>query len=308
MGPAYDEFTRKRPGMLVIGAGLVTSALSLAVVYVLSAGGDGIEIMGFYAEYVLPIGAFGVGLAAGSGYGVASWVTGVKISKGLLFAVVAMQIAVYFCAQYVEYLNVAPKYEDGTPVGFLRYYDFLARSFAWKQDDGSLGEPLGLWGYAFRGLELVGFVLGGLIAPAILFAKPYCQKCQVYMRTRALCLVPMGVAPRKIKKKNVEGQAAFEAEMAEAAAEGEAVLERLREYAEADQVEEFQALVRELSGNKKETAKLTRRIAVELVSCRQCGSGRLALTELTGQADKVTRTPLPPIELEPQFLRRIRPR
>ena len=54
----------------------------------------------------------------------------------------------------------------------------MARSYAWKQSNGSMGQPLGAWGYFFRGLEVLGFVAGGLIVPLALRKAPYCPACQ----------------------------------------------------------------------------------------------------------------------------------
>ena len=32
--------------------------------------------------------------------------------------IVALSLGSYFAAQYIEYVELAPQYEDGTPVGF----------------------------------------------------------------------------------------------------------------------------------------------------------------------------------------------
>ncbi|MCP4287916.1 MAG: hypothetical protein GY792_26345, partial [Gammaproteobacteria bacterium] len=64
--------------------------------------------------------------------------------------------------------------------------------------------------------EILGFAIGGIIAPAILYTMPYCNKCQVYMRSQELGLLPAGVVPKKIKKKDTAAQQAFQQQMQEA--------------------------------------------------------------------------------------------
>jgi len=299
------EFNTKRPGLFVIGSGLATSAISLFLVFLLAAVTEDFQLMGFYLNYIIPIGAIGAGLVAGSGYGFASWLSGVKISRKLLLAVVGLQIGTYFLAQYVEYRNFAPCYEDGTPLGFFEYYDYMARSFAWTQDDGSMGEPIGLWGYAFRLLEVAGFAIGGLIVPLILFKKPYCAKCQVYMKTRNICLIPNGVQPKRIKKKNVEEQAAYDANIEKAEKQGKEILSQLQSLAENGQTDEFNKLIKLLNEQKKTTGKLTSRISVALSFCNHCHNGFLQPSMLTGQSDKIVVAPLDQIKLENEFVRKI---
>src|SRR4051812_26512742 len=87
---------RKRsPYQFVLWSGIITSVLALAGVYWLSKNTTEFHIMGWYANYVIPVGAIIVGLAAGSGYGIASWISGVRISRKLLLVVVLLQTAAY---------------------------------------------------------------------------------------------------------------------------------------------------------------------------------------------------------------------
>src|SRR5436190_21323339 len=94
------------PYLIVLLGGFITSALTLAGIYWLNRNSPDFHIMGWYANYVIPAGAIIVGLVAGSGYGIASWLTGVRISRGLLWTVVLLQTAAYVGAEYVEYRDV----------------------------------------------------------------------------------------------------------------------------------------------------------------------------------------------------------
>ena len=152
--------------------GLGHLGITLLGIYLLDASGADFHIMGLYADYIIPAGAMIAGIAASSGYGIASWLTGVKITRSLLLAVLAIQVIVYFAAQYIEFSHLKLMHLNGTPVGFFEYYDYVARSFAWKHDGGGHGEPLGIWGYFFRGLEIVGFAGGSLIVPLVMLKAP----------------------------------------------------------------------------------------------------------------------------------------
>ncbi|MBA4388025.1 MAG: hypothetical protein C0404_08595 [Verrucomicrobia bacterium] len=305
MNTLSGSYVEKRPGLLVIVGGLVTSAISLSLVFVLDKLTDSFNIMGFYLNYVIPAGALVIGLIAGSGYGAVSLWRGIKISKGLLWVVMGLQLVAYFVAQYLEYLDVLARLDDGVKLTFLQYYDFMARAFAWKQENGSVGTPLGLWGYAFRALEAAGFAFGGLIVPVILLKKPYCMQCQVYMKSRDLCLIPAGVQEKKIKKKDTEAQAAYEAEIKQALTEGQNALSQLQAHAQGWQADEFKKIVKFLVDRNRTTGKLTGRIAMKLVFCRRCRDGYLAPVMLTGQGEAIAMTPLATVKLDPQFVGQI---
>jgi len=128
----------KRPGLLVLSAGLATTVLTLGIVYLLGA-----QVMGWYVNYIIPAGAIFVGLCAGLGYGLGSWFTGAKISGRLLLMVVILQVIAYFGAQYLDYVML--RAAVGVPFSFLEYFDFVTRSFAWE-DNGQPGQPFGAWG------------------------------------------------------------------------------------------------------------------------------------------------------------------
>src|SRR6185295_12313485 len=111
---------RQRSPSLVIICGLASTAATLLGVYLLNVFTDDFNIMGWYANYVLPVGAIMVGVAASSGYGLASWLTGIKITKSLLWIVLALQVAAYFVAQFIEFQSLHLVHQKtGQPVGFL---------------------------------------------------------------------------------------------------------------------------------------------------------------------------------------------
>ena len=291
----------------VLISGLATTALALLGVYVLDTK-TGFHIMGWYANYVLPIGAVIVGVVASCGYGLVSWFSGIKITRSLLWIILALQLAAYFAAQYIEFKSLHLVYRStGTPVGFIRYYDAAARSFAWKQSDGSMGRPLGGWGYAFRGLEIVGFAAGGLIVPLVLRKKPYCQACQRYMRTRQLGLVPASVPVKKVKKSDAAGLAAYQAEQQQALDRGKQIVEALRQQAADAKPAEFQKILAELGPGRKQTARLPGRFSLQLVHCNRCYAGQFVVKLLLGQGKQMKQTDVSRTELNSEFARSLCP-
>ena len=304
--PAPTSVREERSYTPVIVSGLITTALALAGIYLLDVNGSDFNIMGWYADYVLPIGAVIVGLVAASGYGLASWFSGVKITRSLLLIVLGLQFAAYFAAQYIAFQHMHLVHRStGSPVGFFEYYDFVARSIAWKQDNGSLGQPLGLWGYAVRGLEVIGFVGGGLIVPALLRKAPYCADCQRYMKTKQLALIPASVPVKKIKKSDLSAKAAYESEQQQAFEGGKQTLAGIQQLAAANSTADFQKKLQELQLGKTQAAKLPGRFSVQLVHCKSCFAGQFVAKLLTGQGKQLKQTEFARSNLHPEFVRAI---
>ncbi|HUT32347.1 MAG TPA: hypothetical protein VNE39_02615 [Planctomycetota bacterium] len=287
---------------LVLGAGLITTTLALLGVYLVNAYA-GENIMGWYANYVIPVGAILVGLVAASGYGLASWFAGVKVTRILLVTIVVLQVAAYFAAQYIEYANLPAEVRE--KASFWEYFDLVTRSFKFKGRDGQWGPEVGAWGYGLRALEIVGFVLGSLIVPIVLWKKPYCNACHTYFRTRSLGLLPAGPPMKKLKKKDAEGQAAYAKEKEQTWAAGAALLATLTGHATGGRAEEFRALLAEHApkAKQKEYGKLTRRIVLTASHCPRCHVGFLKATALAGQGKQMRQTPLGQAALGPGFVR-----
>ena len=245
--PAMPPSRREQSYYVVLIPGAITSALALLGVYLLENSSNDFNIMGWYANYVLPVGAMLVGLVASSGYGVASWFSGVKITRMLLGAVLVFQLVVYFAAQHIEFSHLQLAHRDGRPCRFFRVLRFGgAFALHWRGDNGQLGQPLGVWGYAFRLLEIVGFVGGSLIVPAVLLKHPYCQACQRYMRSKQLSLLAASVPAKKVKKADTAGTAAHLAEQEQALARGQRLCEILQQMSAAGQAAEFRQTLAEL--------------------------------------------------------------
>src|SRR5215468_7373092 len=134
--PAPNSEAGRRGRTLVLLAGLATTAFALYGVWWLDNNTTDFRVMGWYANYVIPAGAILVGLAAGSGYGIVSYLTGFRIRRGLLLLVLLLQLGGYFGAQYLEFRSLTregPLVDaEGEQLTFARYYHLRATSFAWE--------------------------------------------------------------------------------------------------------------------------------------------------------------------------------
>jgi len=289
------------PAPLVLAAGLVSTALALAGVWALSRFADE-NVMGLYADYVIPAGAILVGLVASSGFGVGSWTTGTKVSGLLLVGVAIILVGGYWAAQYIEFRLLFPDgalARDGTELGFFDFYDAVTRSFAWVEH-GKKGSQLGAWGYALCVGEVVGFSGGGLAIPILLRKVPYCRACGVYMRSPVVALLPAGIEPKRVGKKKVQELADREAQANAAYARAQAGLARLLEAGKMGDATVFAAAVAEEGplSRKRAAGKLSARVQVKIVHCARCAAGELQASVMTGQGKALKVTPLTTQPLE----------
>jgi len=287
-GDSVREGLNRGP-LLVLVAGVATSALALGGVWWLDNNTTDVNVMGWYGDYVIPAGALLVGLVAGSGYGIASYLTGFRIRRGLLLAVLALQLAGYAAAQYLEFRSLTREGPivdaDGQAMTFAGYYHARAMNFAWD-DHGKRGEPLGGWGYFFVGLGVLGFALGGVLAPAALMKMPYCERCTLYMKTRTLALVPASARRRRISKKDAAAQAAFAEEQKRAESTAATLLEQTATLAargDALGVKSALAGYPPRGPEARRVGRLPARLRISVVRCRQCSSGHLQPSMMTGQ-------------------------
>ncbi len=278
---------------LVLLGGAVTITLALAGVWLADRAGE--SVMGWYADYVIPVGAILVGLVAASGFGIASWSTGTKITGLLLLAVTAMLLGGYVLAQYVEFRLAFPDgavLANGDPAGFLDYYDAVTRSFRWMEHDKP-GAPLGMLGYLVRLGEVVGFTGGGVLVPFALRKVPYCDACRVYMRSPLVGRIPAGIATKKINsRKHPQEAQAQEARVRQALDEAMAKLQAIVSASAMDGAAFGQALSEHAPKGARAVEKLPARLWIHLVHCRRCGRGELRADLVTGQGKQLRRKPI----------------
>lgn len=261
----------------VVACGSFTTMIALAAVYALARSGT--NIMGWYANFILPAGAMLVGAVAASGYGVAAWGLGLKMSKKLIWSVVGQLALAYLIAQYEQFSRVV---REGSGIGFFEWFDAMTRSFAWD-NHGHPGEPFGIWGYAMRVLEVAGFVAGGALVPLVLKTKPYCDPCRSYLRTRSLGVTPAGVNVSVLGRYDkAEAQQAYQAAVERVNGFLEAVREGRR-----DQMRSFldtHAPQRESRAAHKKSA----RMVLNLARCPRCADGFVSVIRMQGQGNNIS--------------------
>ena len=264
----------KKTSLMIVLAGITTSVITLFIVNYVSSFKNGIYLMGYYLDYVIPVGALGVGLVAGSGYGIASLLKGFKVNLFTLILILCLQITVYFMAKYIEFNQLNINMDSESLIDFFHYYDVQVRSFAFDRSiGGEKGTPLGLLGYAINTLEILGFTLGALTPLLILYFKPYCENCRVYMKTTILCFIPAGVIPKKIKSKDQAGNEAYILEQKTELEKGNKKLEEIKEFIALNDSSNLISEIERIAKEKKNALKLTKMIKLELIACKKCGCG-----------------------------------
>jgi hypothetical protein len=300
-----------RSGIVVLLIGLLTTAAALLGVWYIGRGDDGTNVMGWYVDYVLPAGALLVGIIAGSGYGMGSWWTGLRINRTTFVFVLLLQFCAYWVAQYLAFHVQHLVYKStGEPLGFFDYFHLTTVEMVWKStDDHSAGssqaapEPLGMWGYGLRVLEIIGFVGGAIIILIMLASRPYCETCRRYMTSRKLPTLPASVKARKVKASDELAQAAYSTEQAQAAAGGESLFTQMCSAATTGDVQTFNAIVDAARPSSRAAQKLPRRIAVSLIYCKNCFGGHLLPAVVTGQGKRIKRTPMAKVPVPDSFVR-----
>ena len=97
----------------------------------------------------------------------------------------------------------------------------------------------------------------------MLYAVPYCERCQRYMKTKLLGVLPASVPETKIAKKDQAAQEAHAQEQQQAAADADEAVARLRAAVAAGQTDAVQRELR-AAGPVKANEKLPKRVRVSL--------------------------------------------
>jgi hypothetical protein len=247
---------------IVVAGGALTSIATLVGVFALA--NHGTNIMGWYANWIIPIGAVVVGMCAASGYAIAAWFTGLKMTRRLVLGVLALLALSYMLAQYEEYRQL--QLDD---VGFFTWFDAVTRAFSFEERNGTPGSPFGLGGYFFRALELSGFALGGVLAPLVLRHKPHCERCRTYKRTHSVAWVAGGLAD--------DAAVSTLDEMFGAAGIG-------------DRAAFDRAVAKAPVASMREVNRHDLRVNVSIVRCPRCADGGLVATRYQGHGKHVQRS------------------
>ena len=172
----------RQPGLIVYLCGLGTSALALWLVQIANDNGE--NIMGWYANGIIPAGALLVGVASGLGYAIGSRLLNVKLSKAFVFGMITTAVIDYFAAQYLTYLSLVERLHiQPERYGFIDYLREISEGMSFKdRNTHEPGSPLGMWGYCYKLLEIGGYSIGAMLPSMMVFGMPYCKNCQQYLK------------------------------------------------------------------------------------------------------------------------------
>ena len=176
--------TLRKPGLLVYFCGLGTTLLTLWMVMYMNDGGE--NIMGWYGNGIIPVGALIVGVLSGLGYALGSRFLQVKLSRGFVMGMIATGVLDYVALQYQNYTHALEKYHiSESRLSFAEYFQKEAENMVFKSSRSSSqdeGNALGKGGYFYKLLELIGFTGGSVVPSMMVFGMPYCRRCQVYLK------------------------------------------------------------------------------------------------------------------------------
>jgi len=264
-----------RTPVYVILWGLFSTAVALTALHFIQQHVEA-DIMSFTVRLIFPVGAMAVGFAAGLGYGIAAYLMHVRVRGGLIWLIVLLLVWAYFAGRFIEFKAMGPLFEKSTgrQVGFIRFYH-LSTIYMTSMSSGPAtfgarkGEELGYFGYFYRGLGILGFVLGGIIISLVQRTLPYCPLCQRYMKSTNLLTIP---ATGKLKA--VRLKSSFKLDEPEHQAALERAMAAMKEMTGAISSGDA-ARVRELMATSKQKvpARVPLYAAVDLQYCRQCFQG-----------------------------------
>jgi hypothetical protein len=281
-----DRFVSpKKPNVLILIAGLVSSAVCLGLVYLLNK--TGFELMLFFIWHIIPVGAVIVGLGSGLGYAIGSRAANVRVSKAFLGLVFVLAMATYVGAQYLTYLHTLKEYNvSRSQVSFVQYVKILCENMTYStlQADEKAIE-LGKLGYVAQGLGLLGFAVGAVVPAWILRQFAYCPTCQLYMTEAGAYYTASAAQVAELKKKKKKEKEAIIADsVGQVSQQNDEILSRIGEAP----LDETVAALRELTQVRPD--KAVAYIKYELSKCPRCDNHHITATLSNAKPDKQRNT------------------
>jgi hypothetical protein len=277
----------RQPGLIVYLCGLGTSALVLWLVDLMNEHGE--NIMGWYANGIIPAGALLVGIASGLGYAIGSRVLNVKISRGFLYGMITTALLDYVAAHWVTWSNLLEKHHaTSAQYSFVQYIRDICEGMSFRSSSSKeAGAPLGIFGYLFKLLEMLGYVGGALLPSALLRGMPYCHSCQYYLKKHQKTVINSPASWAAIKK--LPKQQRLEA----LTGAMQDVSARTQQVLQAVQLASFDDTAAKLSELDKAVAKdAPASVSLLLKKCPQCNAHHIAATLMNKTVDKKAATKL----------------
>jgi hypothetical protein len=272
----------RQPGLIVYLCGLGTSVLALWLVHYLNDTRQ-FNIMGWYANAVIPVGALMVGVASGLGYAIASRYLQVKLSKAFVWGMITTALLDYVGAQYFTYTNLIEQAQVSLEsFSFLAYIREISENMSFSSSrSGGSGTELGMFGYFFKALEMGGYALGAMLPSLMVFGMPYCKSCQQYLKPYRLGHLHSETQWTEIKKlPKKERLSALESSIQAVSDQAHEITQSIAEAP----LNDTEVAVSNLDQSIKKDA--ASRITFTLKKCPQCEAHHLSLILTNFTVDK----------------------
>ncbi len=178
------QFVQPNRQLFVSIAGITTAVLTGIVLGLIEVY-TGYAIYSFTFWFIVPVGSFlaGLGSAAGFYYGAKYFQQ--KPIGGVFLNMVIASTSAFFIVHYVPYFLLEINgVRVKEAVTFWQYLDIDIRNTSLsfiRSPNTSTGE-LGIWGYLYAFIQLLGFSFGGICVFFLLNQIPFCKKCSRYLK------------------------------------------------------------------------------------------------------------------------------
>lgn len=180
--------------VMLVGCISIVAGLFIAAAIALIEVATDVAVYGFSAAVVIPIGAIGCGLVAAVGFYGASSVLHVRSVRAVLATPAITAISTFLASHWFVFqwyeLPTGKTYAEALALAGEGFVDFLRLRIT--ESSLTLGsssaettvDRLGSWGYTVVALEIVGFALGGWFVTVVLRAKPWCETCERFLKSK----------------------------------------------------------------------------------------------------------------------------
>lgn len=271
----------RQPGLVVYLSGLATSILALAAVEFLNKSGT--NIMGWYANGIIPVGALLVGVGSGLGYAVASRLLHVKIVGGFIVGMVVTALVDYLAAQYITYMNLLEQHRVPAEVyPFTQYVRDICEKMVFVSSGSKTpGSEMGVFGYFFKLLEMAGYVVGATVPSLVVGNLPYCKSCQKYLTKHRVAYFSSPMLWSLVKKlSKKEREPALQAAIAPLMEQATQLCQSMAPTSLNDTV----AMLAELDA--KPAPDTAAHIAITVLKCPTCEAHVVRMNLVNYQVDK----------------------
>lgn len=194
--------------LLALVVGLVSLVLTVALVVAIEEATE-FSLFTLTFWFIVPVGAFLVGLVPAVGFNLAARALNLKATKTLgwiMFILAgATQWAIYFARWRIVTLPSGTDHASDY-VGFGEFVQLMLTNaqYSISNHGSTVGEAftVGKWGYLIALVQFAGVSGAGAITYFALAAKPFCDHCEKYARDHKLkWLFAFGATPSEVQAK-----------------------------------------------------------------------------------------------------------